>query len=358
MHSIDNQLISFIVISVLLFVFLGIAILVLIDHKARIPGEFIHDPISIVGMRREHPYISFLTTFILGAVILSLLLEVVVVLGEHTGIMNLFEKEKPEILKTLHKDRFSESQRHFHNTPPTDAVNMGKKPVCFQCHGDYPHSKQPMIRTLLNMHTQFVGCMTCHTDPRKVPEKNYAFAWLNYSGIKVSGPHFGTSLEPDTGYLVKTDDLYSKIVVYNLQGSGGEKELLEITEENPLAKEFLKIKDKLSDQDKEAIKKRFHSKVMPKGRFCTRCHTSEEESYLPFRELGFSDQRVTDVTNLNIVGIVEKYRKFYIPDLFHTEKSLPNVKTLVGEENHIKVPDEELQKGRAWWRQSESDSSQ
>ena len=354
MHTISTQLIIFVVLTVLLFILVGIVMLILVDHKSKIPGEFQHNPFSIIGVRREHPVIAFVTTFFLGAIIVSLLLELGLVIGEHLGIFEQ-EEEQPELLRKISTQRFSETQRHFHNTPKVNKVDMGKKPVCFECHGDYPHSKKRMVRTLLNMHTQFVGCMTCHTDPRKRPEDNYTFRWLNYSGIDVSGPHFGTDVDPETGYLIDTDDLYSKIVVY--YGEDDKEELLEITEQNQDAKEFLQVKNNLSDQDREAVKKRFHALVMPKGRFCTRCHTDEEKSYLPFRELGFSEQRISDVTNLNIVGIVEKYRDFYIPKLFNEQSSLPDKELIVGDDNKHKTPKEELLKGRAWWRKSDAAQS-
>ncbi len=315
MHEIDNVLVAYIVISVLLFMFLGIAILVMIDHKARIPGHFRSDPFSISGLRREHPVIGFLTTLILGSVILSLLLEVGIIFGERLGLFA--EKEKPELLKELHEQRFTERMRHFHNEPKDNRINLGKKQACFYCHGDYPHSKTRMIRTLLNMHTQFVGCMTCHTDEKKIPEDSYSFAWLNFSGIEVKGKPFGTSIDPETGFLAPTDDYYSKIVVY--ANIDGEKQLLEAIEDKPEVQEFLAIKDKLSEKDKEAVKKRIHKVVRRKGRFCNRCHAPEEESYLPFRKLGFSEQRIFDVTNLNIIGIVKKYKKFYLPNLFKKE---------------------------------------
>ncbi|VAX08568.1 hypothetical protein MNBD_GAMMA25-826 [hydrothermal vent metagenome] len=317
MHESGDILTVFIVISVLLFMLLGIAILVMIDHKAKIPGAFNSDPFSISGLRREHPGLSFLTTIILGAVILSLLFEISVAFGEKFGFFK--EEEKPELLQQLKEHRFSEEMRHFHNVRTVDMVNEGKKQACFYCHGDYPHSKTRMIRTLLNMHTQFVGCMTCHTNEEKIPEDKYSFAWLNYTGIHVSGPHFGTSLNPETGFLVKTDDYYSKIVVY--AEIDGEKTLMEAIEDKPEVSEFLKVKDQLSDADKEAMKKRIHKLVRRKGRFCDRCHAAEDKSFLPFRELGFSEQRIFDVTNLNIIGVVSKYKNFYLPNLFKKESN-------------------------------------
>ena len=315
MYESVDILTVFIVISVILFMLLGIAILVMIDHKARIPGEFHDDPFSISGLRREHPALGFLTALILAGVILSLLFEVSVAFGERLGFFR--EKEKSELLQELKEHRFSEEMRHFHNLRKNDVINDGKKQACFYCHGDYPHSKTRMIRTLLNMHTQFIGCMTCHTDEEKIPENKYSFAWLNFSGIDVKGPHFGTSIDPDTGFLVTTDDYFSKIVVY--ADIDNQRTLMEAIEDKPEVQEFLKIKDKLSDSDKEAIKKRIHKVVRRKGRFCDRCHAPEDKSFLPFRELGFSEQRIFDVTNLNILGVVKKYKQFYLPNLFRKE---------------------------------------
>ncbi|MDH5181058.1 MAG: multiheme c-type cytochrome [Gammaproteobacteria bacterium] len=317
MHGLDNITVIFIVLTVLFFMFFGIAILVIIDHKARIPDSFHRDPWSITGMRRDHPMISFLTTMILGAIIFALLSELIITFAEKLGAFS--EAEKPQILKELNEQRFTEKMRHFHNEPEQDLVNMGKKPVCFYCHGDYPHSKQRMVRTLLNMHTQFVGCMTCHNDPKKIDEKSLSFYWLNYSGISVSGPPFGTSIDPKTGNLVTTDNYYAKIVA--MSESKGESTLLELTEDNPEVKEFLEVREKLTDADRESVKKRFHRTVTPKGRFCTRCHTSDNDGYISFSKLGFSERRVNDLTNLNIVGIVQKYKKFYMPSLTRTNKA-------------------------------------
>jgi len=223
--------------------------------------------------------------------------------------------------------------------------------VCFYCHGDFPHSKEPMVRTLLNMHTQFLGCLTCHNDPRKIPEESLQFSWLNFTGIEVSGPPFGTSIQPETGDLVDTDDYYSKIVVSSDKGDGNG--LLEIPETNQDVMEFVKIRDSLTDQDQEALKKQFHALVSPKGRFCSRCHTDENNSYIPFRKLGFSDQRVTDVTNLNIIGITQKYRTFYMPELFSPDASLPDVNVLLGPDRSKGSQDESAgEDPRTWWRRT------
>jgi len=344
MYETDSSF-TFIIISVVMSLALCLALLVIVDHKAKIPGQMEGDPFSISGMRQDHPYIAFLTTIILVLIILSLIFELMVSLITPLGVFT--EKEKPKILQALGEQRVTERLRHFHNNPPADYPNLGIKTVCFYCHGDYPHSKEPMVRTLLNMHTQFIGCLTCHNDPRKIKEENLSFAWLNYSGIEVLGPPFGTSIQPDTGDLIETDDFYSKIVAYSDQD--GSKTMLDIPETSPDAVEFIEIRESLTDKDREALKKNFHKAVSPKGRFCSRCHTEESKSYLPFRDLGFSDQRVTDVTNLNIIGITQKYRRFYMPDLFSPDASLPDANILLGPDSQSTATDEDP---RTWWRRT------
>lgn len=306
-----------IVTVVLLFFFLGVAIMVIMDHKAKLPGGFTNDPFSIAGMRRDHPAIAFLTAIILLGIIVSLVLSMVAAIG---GSFGLFKApEKPGLLVRLSEERTAERLRHFHNLPDEDSSRQGKKNVCFVCHGDYPHSKEPMVRTLMNMHTQFIGCMTCHSDQRKVPENSITLRWLNFSGIAVQGPPFGTDVDPKTGYLIETDDVYSKIVAYSTYD--GAEQLLEITDDDPRAKEFAALSDRLSDHDRESVKKTFHKLIMLKGRACSRCHTEESKSYVPFRKLGFSERRIQDVTNRNIIGIMEKSKDFYMPSLMKSKAS-------------------------------------
>lgn len=339
MHQMESASIVIIVIAVLLFFLLGIAILMLVDHKARLPGHFTQDQFSIKGMRRNHPGISFITTIILFSIIFTLLMELGVTF--YGKFSPLPEQESPGLLTQIGQERSAEKLRHFHNTTEKLLPTQGNKTVCFQCHGDYPHSKEPMIRTILNMHTQFVGCMTCHNDARKVNEQSLTFNWLNFSGIKTSGPPFGTSIDPETGNLIETDDYYSKIVVYS------NNKLLEITPDTPDTIEFIKINHQLTDEDRQAIKERFHRLVSPKGRFCSRCHT-QENGYIPFAELGFSERRRNDLTNLNIIGLVEKYKDFYIPNLLNTDKSIPSLEDLTrGPEKSKASKDHDIKS--PWW---------
>ncbi len=299
-----------IVLVVTIFVLFLMLIVIVLDAKSRIPGKLRRDLYGITGSRVDHPVWSY----IIGTAVLIVICSVGV-----QFTISLFDRlpvqvaDKPsEILKTLAVKTASENARHFHNPANTLALE-GKKSVCFYCHGDFPHFQKRMIRTLLNMHTQFLGCMTCHADPEKIDEKLIKLRWLNYSDLKVSGPLFGTDYDKSTGYLISTDDYFSKIVPYI--NDGGKEKLLEITQDDPMAIDFVRVQKSLKGRDRAAVKKSLHKIVAPVGRFCTKCHTQEDNSYIPFKKLGFSNSRIYDLTNLNIIGLVEKYKKFYMPDI-------------------------------------------
>lgn len=336
----------FVALAVVMFLLFAIATLIIIDHKARIPGERRTDLFSISGIRRDHPVMAWMVS-----VILWIIIAILLVASVYSMVGTKKKPEGPKILAKLDIERQRERIKHFHNLPKTDPLSLGKKPVCYTCHSEYPHSKKPMIRTLLNMHTQFVGCMTCHVNDQKVPDSAITLRWLNYSGIEVKGKPYGTDVDPATGSLAETDDYYSKIVPYTTVD--GRETLLEIPEDAPQAQEFIKLRTQLSDRDLGSIKKAFHSQVNPIGRFCTRCHADEKESYIPFRALGFSDRRVTALTNVNIVGIVQKYKDFYIPTIFLDEAAKARQGVLFGQGTKApEAPTDMKRDPRSWWRNS------
>ena len=332
------------VAAVLLFVLFLILLLVVIDHKARIPGKLRRDIFHITGSRQDHP----LWSYIVGGFLLTIISAIGFQLGasilKKTQVLDK-DKGTSDLLAKLKENRDVELARHFHNSTTSMALE-GEKSVCFYCHGDFPHFEEPMIRTLLNMHTQFVGCMTCHADPDTIDEKTMTLKWLNFSGIEVTGPHFGTAYDGDSGFLAPTDDLYSKIVAYTQEN--GTESLLEITERDPAAIDFVSIQEQLTGQDRDLVKKSFHTKVMAKGRFCTRCHTDEDKSFMPFRELGFSQRRIGELTSLNIIGLVQKYKRFYMPEL--GGRSAETIESLMGPDITVPILEKDPADKRSWWR--------
>jgi hypothetical protein len=76
----------------------------------------------------------------------------------------------------------------------------------------------------------------------------------------------------------------------------------------------MRVRDKLSPEQREGIKNKFHVDIKPKGFECNACHS--EKSILDFKRLGFSENRIVDLEQMNIKGMLTKYEQFYLPDLF------------------------------------------
>ena len=56
---------------------------------------------------------------------------------------------------------------------------------------------------------------------------------------------------------------------------------------------------------------------------------------------------------MSIIGLVEKYKKFYMPNLMDSDKSLPDVKDLVGKkEESTETPGKMKKDPREWWRET------
>lgn len=255
--------------------------------------------------------------------------------------------EESKLLKEVAYQEYAERKKHFHNLLPESPIEE-KQPVCYYCHGNMPHKREKFIRVMMNMHTQFVGCMTCHV--RDIDEKDIVLKWYNYSQVKVVGKPFGIEYDPKSGSLAETDDNYSRIIAFVKRGA--DEKMLEIPEYEPMALDFIKIRERLTTEEQGKVKNKFHANVAPKGRFCSRCHTDESASYVPWRSLGFSEARINDLTGLNIVGIVTKYKEFYIPTIFRGTEKPEEVSRVVGQEVAPKgAPSELLSDPRSWWRQ-------
>jgi hypothetical protein len=81
-----------------------------------------------------------------------------------------------------------------------------------------------------------------------------------------------------------------------------------------LARDFMKVRDRLTPEQREGVKNQFHQNIKPKGHECKVCHS--KQSILNFKRLGFSQKRTADLEQLNIAGMLAKYEQFYLPDLF------------------------------------------
>ncbi len=268
--------------------------------------------------RLEHPKSVYLIGFIFKIVTLSVLIGAIyqVTFSPHGPAVLVPIKEKIEegnrsaILEEVRKQEEYEKHRHFHNVVEYPQLPQDKKPVCYICHSDYPHSKNKKVRALLNMHTQFFLCETCHIEKKEGVD--IVYKWYNPYDENPQGPFFGTSYNIETGNLVEVEDLFSKIAPFFKKGDTIESTIH--IQDAPLALDYVKVRDKLTPEQRDNVKKKFHINTKPKGHECKDCHS--KRGILNFRELGFQANRTVDLQQLNITGMVTKYEKFYIPNLF------------------------------------------
>jgi hypothetical protein len=227
---------------------------------------------------------------------------------ERIQLGQLDELSKSVLVKELTEKRIREIHEHFHHLPDIVDVDLEHQSQCLMCHSLLPHAKNERIRVMMNMHSDFLNCEACHY--KKEPD-SLSYVWYNM-GIDTEltrGPKFGTHYDPSTGMLQGMKNHISKITPVGKVD--GKKELLFMPQSHPLARDYLRVKDKLSPGDRDVAKKRFHGQIESKGWTCRECH--RKDGVLPLKGLGFSDRRIQELEHLEIVGLFEKYEVFHLP---------------------------------------------
>lgn len=192
---------------------------------------------------------------------------------------------------------------HFHHigfTVEPDTMN-----VCIKCHGTVPHDKAKSIRAFLNMHAFYLSCETCHIQ-ESADTGPLAYRWYD----KANGELIGNPPQ-----LVSTDK--EKYGNYGAKVSPGimvegKFRFLNDDKERKFADQYLKKKDLLDTTQQSKMKKVIHRMVNEKPLLCDACHT-DREPFLDFAELGYPPRRISDLTSTEVVGMIEKYKRFYIP---------------------------------------------
>jgi len=269
--------------------------------------------------RLDHPIISYL----IGLIFIFLTLVVFVGVLHHLTVSH----HGPELLKPLIDKYLTEPKsaileeakrledleihRHFHRIADFPQLAESESTVCYICHSDYPHSKNTKIRSLLNMHTQYFVCETCHI--KEQPDKNIIYKWYSPFRDSPPGPFFGTHYDPSTGNLAQVEDLISKMAPYYKKGLVVESTLH--IQDAPLAKDFVKVRDQLTPEQRDGVKNKFHVNIKPKGHECKDCHA--QDGILDLKKLGFADDRIVDLQQLYIKGAITSQEEVYLPNLLN-----------------------------------------
>lgn len=265
----------------------------------------------------EHPKSVYLIAIIVLLMVVFVLAGVVNHLafssrgpGLLIPLVKKFEKKESPVLLAAKAHQREEEHQRFHHIVDYPETPEELQQNCFICHSNLPHTKTKKIRAMLNMHSNYLACETCHLNITE--GESVIYKWDSPIEKDPKGAFFGTSYDPESGELLYTHDNFSKIAPFYKKG-----EQLTSTlhmQNAPLAKEYMKIKNTLSPEQRDEMMKKFHVDIRPKGSECQTCHASK--GLLDFKSLGFSEKRIVDLENLSIKGMITKYDEFYLPDLF------------------------------------------
>ena len=271
--------------------------------------------------RRNHPLISYL----IGFVFITLTAVVFVGIVHHLTVSHhgpqllkplldwQRERNRSDILTEARRQVEQKAHERFHHEIEYEKLPENMRPVCYICHSDFPHSKQPEIRSLLNMHTQFIACETCHIEEGR--SASVAYRWYHPKNKEPTGPFLGTHYDPESGEWGRVEDVTSKIAPFRM-----ENRILQPlirTQDAPLAKDFMKVRERLTPEERDGVKSRFHEHIKPIGYACSTCHATD--GVLDLAALGFSADRAKKLRDLTLKSVLTNQEAIHLPDLYRKD---------------------------------------
>ena len=232
--------------------------------------------------------------------------------AEKAALNKLYEEE--DVFKAIMMKKEPVSRGHFHMIDEFVSVREPNPPLCVLCHGTYPHSKEKKVRSLLNLHTSFLACSVCHArqdlDSDVLFTKDYVirFLWVDRQTGEISN---------------KADGEYgkypAKIFPIRFTEDGPKRVFRPVTEK--AAQQYLAFKDQFTPDQTAQAKIKLHERISEKPVFCSDCH--KKDGYLDFAELGFPERRVDHLVSTEVVGMIDKYKTFYLPSVIDFGSQVP-----------------------------------
>lgn len=190
-------------------------------------------------------------------------------------------------------------KEHFHNIDESINIDKRNPSPCFKCHGTYPHSKAKDVRSFLNGHAFFIACEVCHV--RREEGHKFVYKWIK------------TGTDEEMSELTGKPGNYGAVVV-PFKEDGGTLKRLDRTLSDKDVQTYMKSRGAFTADQAAEAKFKIHKGISQKPVFCDECH--KENGYLDFQKLHYRPERARTLSSMEVVGVIQKYKEFFIPTMF------------------------------------------
>jgi len=197
---------------------------------------------------------------------------------------------------------------HFHMTDAYIEEKSPNLPVCVDCHGTYAHGKEKRVRAMYNMHAGYIACAVCHVRKDGGDAEGGGFLHnetIEFSWVNLETGDFETS-------VVGAYGKYDAMIYPTTLSAQGERRIVKPIKLED-AQEFLMRWPERTPEEVAEARNKLHASISKEAVACSDCH--KENGYLDFLKLGFPRQRVDDLVSNEFVGMIDKYKTFYLPSV-------------------------------------------
>jgi cytochrome b subunit of formate dehydrogenase len=188
----------------------------------------------------------------------------------------------------------------FHHTDMP--VERDTRSYCMTCHGDIPHKETVGKRAFWNMHSHFIGCETCHVR-LEGDLRTGVFEWYDRkTGEIIDTPVVDAQLVESTAKIIPFEHT-----------PGGLGRVDSVTRIEAAAA-YLSREEGLTEEQKTLELDQLHEIVTDVPYQCDDCHQTDDP-LLPYEALGYPQSRIDAIRSNEVVGVFDKYRRFYLPEL-------------------------------------------
>jgi len=222
--------------------------------------------------------------------------------------LSMYSNEDEYVYKIIRKKDEPIPREHFHMIDEYVEREESNPPICFLCHGIYPHGKEKKIRALLNLHNGYIDCVVCHIrkdDANGEERANTKNEIADFLWVDLKSGEFTNQAQGEYGkYPAK---------IYPIEFTEKRLKRIYAPMKPEAVEQFLKLKPELKSKEFDDAKAKLHESISKKPVNCSDCH--QKNGYLDFRKLRFPERRVQHLVSSEVVGMIDKYKTFYIPSV-------------------------------------------